>query len=642
MPKCFNDTEVSSDAPLPKIGAAKYFEHPSTSTMLVTYILDPMLGVELWDRTEDKSVPQQLIDAANNPSFLFWAFNAGFDRLAFENAGIIIPLERWRCLMVASLALGVPGGLDDVLERFDIPHRKERDGKRLIRKFCMPQPKNRKVRKWDKHNAPEDWAKFVQYARTDTRVLEPLYKKFADYGKMVNWSDWHMDQRINARGLPIDVKLVSSAITMAEEEKSEILKRMVEVSGLDNPNSKPQVKVWLRDEQNVHLANMQKATVALALTSPSLSDEAREMLMLNQSISKTSTSIWDALDRAVCLDHRLRGAHQYIGAARTGRDAHRLFQPGNLPRGTLADAPTAAEWLLERPRVEVELVYGEVMEVLSSTVRCAITAPEGESLVVADLAGIEGRTLPWQCGFEKKLEQIRSGLDMYIVTASDILGIPYDQITKAQRFSPGKIGELALNYQGAVGAMNTMGAGYGVQYSDAEALPIVKGWRKKNQPIVKYWYACDEAVKLAVRDPGSTHTVHLVSFVVVGDFLMIALPSGRKLAYLHPEYSTDKFTYMGLNGYTHKWERVHSYGGKIVENINQAIARDIFFHGMNLYEEMGGKVVLRVHDELVSSVPSEEAEVWEARLIKCMETVPDWAEGLPLAAEGFITKRYKK
>ena len=934
MNNCYIDTEVKSEVNLKLAGAAKYFESPTTKTIIVTYQIDELVGTEVWDITLDPIIPPQLAKACRDPNNIFWAFNAAFDMQALENLGIDIPLERWRCLMVAGLSLSFQGGLDDMLARMGIPHRKERDGKKLIRKFCMPQPKNWKVQNWDRHNAPEDWEKFIRYAITDTDVLVPMHAWILEYGDNVNWSDWHMDQRINRRGLPIDVPLVDQAIMTSVEEKAYLLDRMKEISGVDNPNSKPQVKVWLRDVQKIHLANMQKATVALALTNPNLSPAAREMLQLNQRVSMTSTSKWDALNRAVCVDDRLRYAHQYLGAARTGRDAHRLFQPSNLPRGTLYNAPAAADMLLDDfSREDIDLVYGNVMEVLSSTIRCAITAPEGQALIVADLAGIEGRVLPWLCGFEKKLDQISGGLDMYKVAAEDVLGTPYEQVNKAERFkgkvclgadtrvvtsngvkyitdvskedllwdgdafvnhdgiifnghketlkwkginatpehkvlaldgwhtvsdvlksetisrsvldlgslpssitnkklrktgmeklrhrdgtpesvviagesthqktphflkkrffpaTPAvsnvhtlfgtpdfekpylirksgannfqdltvhladvitqnvrvsttmavealkfvmsgaairslfsntsqrlRIGipqtlkwtgliptvimrretfdlsrkkktaktdeksqnskqestnlnrvydivnagprhrftvltedgepviaancELALGYQGGPNALNKMAVNLGGEsFQEHDALRIVKGWRKKNKPIVRYWYACEEAVKLAIRNPGNQYPVHKVVFFVEGDFLFIQLPSGRKLAYQHPEYSADGFTYMGLNGYTRKWERLDGYGGKSAENLSQAVARDIFFHGLRMYEELGGEVVLRVHDELVSSVPEEESEVWMDRLIACMETVPEWAAGLPLKAEGFTSRRYRK
>ena len=725
MNRCYIDTEVKSDANLKLVGAAKYFEHPSTHTFVVTYQLEPMVGTRALDLTLDSTIPEDLVEAAADPEVIFWAFNAPFDMQALENLGIYVPIERWRCLMVKALSLGFSGGLDAVLERVGVPYQKERDGARLIRKFCMPQPVNRKIQNWDRHNAPEDWAKFIQYGVTDTDVLIPLYEALSQYRNNVNWKEWATDQRINRRGIPIDLGLVDKALITAEEEKDSILRRMVEISGLDNPNSKAQVKTWLRDVEGINLANMQKATVALALTNPSLSDAAREMLILNQQISKTSTAKWNTLDRATCNDGRIRYAHQYIGAARTGRDAHRVFQPGNIPRGTLKNAASASDLLMSHGREGIDLVYGNVMEVLSSTIRCAITAPDGQTLAVSDLTGIEGRVLPWLCGFQTKLDQIAAGLDMYKVAAEDALGVPYARVTKEDRFK-GKVClgahtkvvtsngvkdlidvysedllwdgkefvshdgvifnglketikwkgieatpdhkvlassgwhtvsdalksetisqsvlalgslpssdtsrnlnaidtgisllqvgiqefdvtagenilqktalflkpvydivnagsrhrftiltedgepaivancELALGYQGGPNALNSMAVSLGREtYNDAEGLIIVRGWRAKNKPIVKYWYACQKAVEKAIMDPGAVIKVMHVSFVVEGEFLFINLPSGRRLAYHLPEYGPDGFSYMGMNSYTHKWERVLSYGGKIVEN----------------------------------------------------------------------------
>jgi len=642
MQKCYIDTEVKSKAPLKLVGAAKYFEHSSTQTIIVTYQLNSIVETQVWDVTFNSKIPSDLAKAASSSETLFFAFNASFDRAALENLGIRIPLKRWRCLMVMALSLGFQGSLDQVLERFEIPYRKEREGSRLIRKFCMPQPKNRIIRHWDRHNAPEDWAKFIHYGLTDTEVLVPLHEKISAYSSSVKWSEWAMDQEINHRGLPIDMTLVEKALIAVEEEKACLISRMQEVSGLDNPNSKAQVKVWLRDTQGLHLANMQKATVALALTNTKLSEDARKILRLNQQLSKTSTSKWNTLDRAVCHDGRIRYTHQYLGAARTGRDAHRLFQPGNLPRGMLEDAVSAANLLKNYGREAIDLVYGDVMEVLSSIIRCAITAPKGEILSVVDLTGIEGRVLPWQCDFQKKLEQIAAGRDMYKVAAEDVLGIPYDRVTDAERFK-GKILELSMGYQGAIGALNTMATQYGAaQFSDSEGLPLVRAWRAKNKPIVRYWYACDKAVRLVIQDPGKAKRVHHVTFTVEKDFLFILLPSGRRLAYYKPEYDSGGFSYMGLDSYTHKWVRTESFGGKIVENITQAIARDIFFYGAKLYGQQGGKVILRVHDELVASVPKTKVEHELKKLTRCMTTVPDWIKGLPLDAKGFITKRYIK
>lgn len=637
---CFIDTETFSEADLKKVGSAKYFEHPSTKTILVTYKLHKHSSCAWQPHLGERD--ETLDELARDPKVIFIAFNAPFDIDALKKVDLHIPLDRWRCLLVATLALGFQGSLDYVLQRLELPYSKEREGIRLIRKFSKIQPSNHRVRKWSPETAPEDWETFVQYGLTDVDVLEPLYEEISQYGKRVNWDEWQLDQRINNSGLPIDMELVNRVLEIADYEREHLIQRMTDITGLDNPNSKPQIKKWFH-EQGLNIPNMQKATIELALTNSHNDSRVQEVLRCQQQISKTSTSKWDKLSVATCADGRMRGTHQYLGAARTGRDAHRQFQPGNLPRGSLEDPVGAADLALGHGREGIELVYGDIMPVLSSILRGAITAPPGSSLAVADLAGIEGRVLPWLAGFDEKLQQIAAGLDMYKVAASNILGTPYDMIDKSARFI-GKVAELALGYQGALGALNTMGAIYGASFSEEEGWPIVEAWRDKNAPIVKFWRRCQNAVKLAIHNPGKAKRVGHVEFVVQGDFLFAVLPSGRKLAYHKPKFDSDGFSYMGMDQFSRQWSRLPSYGGKIAENLTQAVARDIFFHGLMEYDRrtLTGEIVLRVHDEMVATVDNANAVQELDIMISSMETVPDWAEGLPLKAEGFLTKRYKK
>ena len=638
------DIETYSEVDLSKVGVYKYAAHPSTRILMIAYSVDGG-PVEI---TEDvRALVDRIRGALEVGKYVeLHAFNANFERvvlgMCFSDLLSWPPL--WHCTMVDAYAQGFSGGLDTVAKAIGVPEDKEKmkQGKALINKFCKPQPANRKVSHWNKHNAPEDWEMFKEYCKQDV-VAEMEVHKLLQANKNHDY-DHHpmyvLDQRINDRGLPIDTTLVQSALEMAELEKPRLVAAMKELTGLDNPNSGKQLLHWL-DTNDVPVDNLQKTTVAEAIKNaePGL---IKDVLVLKSQLAKSSTAKWNTLNKAT-VGGRLCGSLQLFGAGRTGRYAGRLFQPQNLPRPTV-DSDTAADMIINGGHDLVSACYESPMEVLSSSIRAAICAPEGYKLVVTDLKGIEGRVLPWLCGFTSKLDKIAAGTDMYKVAAAGIYHCDYDAVDSTKRFT-GKVAELALGYQGAIGALNQMGAAYGVEFADAEANRIVAGWRNVNKPIVQFWYNVQQAAMQVLT--GTCYTVHVgrVSLSALNGCLFITLPSGRRLTYWDARVVNSdrglKITYMGKHPYTSKWTRLDTYGGKLVENITQAVAADILLHNMPLIDDAGYPIVGTVHDEVIT-LCEDTPQCNSDELDKLMSTVPVWAEGLPLESDGYESMRYKK
>ena len=634
MPVLHLDIETYSDLDLPEVGLYRYASDPSTEILMLGWAIDDG-PVELFDLAH--GWPGRLRKALSSPTTNVCAFNAQFERVMLRDClKIDIPIERWHCTMVHGFALGFSGGLGAQAQAVGVDQQKMEEGRKLIQRFSKPQPDNRKVRRWTRDNDPENWALFGAYCRQDVeteRALQEFYDQYPLPDQV--WADWELDQLINDRGLPVDRRLVDQALLYADETRKSLLDEIYDLTGLQNPNSNTQLLAWLQDH-GLDIDNLQAATVARKLKSKSTGPLCRRVLELKQQLAKSSVSKFDAFAAATDRDDRIRGTLQYLGASRTGRWGGRLIQPQNFPRPPkgIDVANVIAAILTGRP-------IDNPLHSLSAALRGVFKAGKGKTLVVADLAGIEGRVLPWLCSFDEKLKKIEDGLDMYKVAAAGIYRINYEAVSDEQR-TVGKVCELALGYQGSVNALNTMANAYGLPpYTEQDGYPIVQAWRMANKPITQFWNACQRAARLAIRNRNITYTAGKLVFIADANFLMMILPSGRTLYYYQPMQDENSISYMGLNQYTRKWERTDTYGGKFAENATQAVSRDILVHGMRLVEDYGFQIVGHVHDEIITEQrPAKKRSA--AVLSNLMSTRPSWAPDLPLAAQGFEADRYRK
>ena len=624
------DIESYSEIDLPKVGVYRYAEHESTEILMLAYQIEdqPIVFHDLYAAEE---LPDELEYVLCNPENKLWAFNAQFERVMInEVLGLDIPIERWYCVMALANNLSFTGHMEGIVGQIGLDefYQKDPRGKKLIHRFCKPQPESRKVSRWTPDNDPEGWQAFGEYNVQDVVAEHAIYQALIGCPQPT-WEDYWLDQQINDRGIAIDIDFIDKAMARAEKNKLSLVKRLKKLTGLDNPNSIQQLREWLA-ENGLESATLTKAVVAEMLTIENLPADTREVLELRQKLGKISVKKLEAVHRSVCADGVLRGTLQFMGAARTHRWAGRILQPQNLPRPVVD----------QEKAVKAILAGRGSMDQLSSAIRGCIVGYEGASLGVADLAGIEGRVLPWLCGFDEKLAQIERGEDLYKIAAVAAgLASDVDSVSKADR-QIGKVIILACGYQGAVGAFQQMATGYGLSLPDTTVKALVYAWREDNEPIVAFWNDLQAAATRAIRRPGEQFIVGEVTLAMHAGFLWIRLPSGNFLAYYQPEVDArDNLSCMGMNQYTRKWERLSTYGGKLAENVTQSVARDILMVWLRRMESAGYATVMHVHDEVIWEM-NDISELEHA--ISLIEKGIDWAEGLPLNAEGFICDRYRK
>ena len=638
------DWETFCELDIKKVGAYKYASHPSCEVLLGAYSLNDG-EVKLWDALACRTMPADLRKHLLNPEVIIYAFNAVFERLILKFVlGIDIPIERFYCTQVHAYSLGFTGSLADVGEQIGIEKQKLTEGKELITFFCKPR-KPTKKKDWERNlpeHDPERWERFKGYCVRDVEAETEVSWYLDEYPMPEEeWQAWFMDQRINDRGLPLDLKLIEAAIEVGEKEREKVLTQIQRITKVEKPTSLPQLKEWFAS-QGCDIPNMQADTLEKWLEKRELAkrwtENVRKVMRLHLRIAKSSFTKYAAMN-LIQIKGRAHGTLQFMGAQRTGRWAGRLIQPQNFirpPKGYNAEKSMALVYSRKVP--------APVMIHLATALRGAIAAPGTEHMAIADLAGIEGCVLPWLCHFEEKLEQIRAGKDMYLIAASSIYNIPYEDLNKEspERFA-GKVAELSLGYQGAVNALNQMALSNGMPaFEEKAALKIVLGWRKKNYPIKQFWYDVQTAAKVAVRNPKRTTYAGRLAFYMEKEFLMMELPSGRRISYHLPEINrANELSYMGWNSFARRWERIKTYGGKLVENATQATAREILVHGMHKAEDFGFKLVGSVHDEILTSQRNKR-KYNHKKLILCMTDLPYWAKGLPLKASGYTERRYKK
>ena len=637
------DIETYSEADLSKSGVYKYVDAPGFEVLLFGYSADggPVKVISI---AEGEELPQEIKEALLDDTVLKFAFNAQFERVCLEKyLGVHLAPDAWRCTMVASLYLGLPGSLAQVGAVLGVEKKKLETGKDLIKFFsvpCKPTKTNGgRTRNLPEHDR-EKWQQFITYNARDVETEMGIMEKVARFPVPdFLWKQYAQDQRINDLGIELDMALVTQAIKCDEESRERYLKRAQELTGLENPNSPIQLKEWIWSN-GVEMETLTKAEVASVMETAT--GPVKEVLELRQLLSKSSVKKYVAMETCRCSDGRAHGLLQFYGANRTGRWAGRLVQVQNLPQNHIPDLAVARNLIKSGCFEAVELLYDSIPDTLSQLIRTAFVPREGCKFMVADFSAIEARVIAWLAGESWRQEVFRNNGDIYCASASQMFGVPVEKHgVNGELRQKGKIAELALGYGGGVGAMISMGA-IDMGLAEEELQPIVDSWRQSNPAIVKLWWDVHRCVIKAVKDK-QPQIYKCLTFEYQSGMLFIGLPSGRRLAYAKPsvyrnDYDRDEIAYMGVDA-TKKWGKINSYGPKFVENIIQAMSRDILAEAMARLEAAGYDIVMHVHDEAVIEAP-RDAVLEDACQI--MSKAPDWTPGLILNAAGYECEFYQK
>lgn len=645
--------------------------------------------VSVWDLTAGESIPSRLRKAIADPNTILFFHNSHFDRTVLRHAmpELAPPVERWRDTMVQALAHSLPGALGALCEVLGVPQDKAKDkeGKSLIQLFCKPRPKNSKLRRATSKTHPVEWQRFVSYAGLDIEAMREVYKRLPKWNYQgAELALWHRDQRINDRGVCMDVQLAQAAIEAVDLEQKRLAKRtQVMTDGeVQAATQRDAMIKHIVESYGVELPDMQRSTLERRIADPDLPSPVKELLAIRLQASTTSTSKYKSLMKGISSDGRLRGTLQFCGASRTGRWAGRLFQPQNLPRPTL-EQERIDEGIEALKSGCADLLFDNVMELTSSALRGCIMAPAGKKLVVSDLSNIEGRKLAWLAGEQWKLAAFRqydegTGPDLYKLAYAKAFNITPEDVTKYQR-QIGKVMELGLGFGGGVAAFLTFALVYGLDLEElaTAALPNIprdvqreakswydesvkrkatyglservfiacdslkRLWRRAHPETCDFWYQLERTVRAAIATPAKTLYCGYLKVRRDGAWLRIQLPSGRALCYPSPSIEKGNITYMGINSYSRKWQRLKTYGGKLVENVTQAAARDVLAGNMPLIENAGYSIALTVHDEVICEAPDTD-DYTDAALSSLLSTNPEWAPDIPLNAGGFEAYHYRK
>ena len=639
------DLETYSDQPLAKTGVYRYVESPDFEILLFAYSVDggPVQQIDL---ACGEKIPSEILSALEDETVTKWAFNANFERICLSRflgypTGDYLEPGSWKCSMIWAAYMGLPLSLEGVGAVLGLEKQKLTEGKDLIKYFCQPcaptKSNGQRTRNLPEH-APDKWLAFKRYNIRDVETEMSIQARLSKYPVPDSvWEEYHLDQEINDRGVGLDMELVRQAIQMDGRSRSELTQAMKELTSLDNPNSVQQMKQWLADNGVETDTLGKKAVAELLKTAP---PQLQKVLTLRQQLAKSSVKKYQAMETAVCADGRARGMFQFYGANRTGRWAGRIIQMQNLPQNHLDDLSEARGLVRVGDFDALEMLYEDVPDTLSQLIRTAFVPQENRKFIVADFSAIEARVIAWFAGEKWRQDVFAEGKDIYCASASQMFGVPVEKHgVNGHLRQKGKIAELALGYGGSVGALKAMGAlEMGLQEDELPAL--VSAWRQANPKIVQFWWAVDRAVMDAVTRKTTTKT-HGIIFSARNGMLFITLPSDRSLAYVKPKIGENRFgggciTYEGIGG-TKKWERLESYGPKIVENIVQATSRDILCYAMQTLRCCS--IVMHIHDEVVI-----EADRRMSLQAVCdqMGRTPPWAKGLQLRADGYETDFYKK
>ena len=654
------DLETYSDVDISKCGAYKYAESDNFEILLFGVSVDGE-PVKVYDLACGDTIPEEILAALSDDNVTKWAFNASFERLCLSNwlkrhhpehfYGYSIPEDpaskyldpsAWKCTMIWSAYMGLPLSLESVGAVLKLQNQKLKEGKDLIRYFCTPckptKANGGRTRNLPQHDSKK-WIRFKEYNRRDVEVEMAIKKRLAKYPVPEQiWDEYHLDQEINDRGIALNMTVVENAIAFDERSREELTAAMQDITNLDNPNSVQQMKEWLSDN-GVETESLDKKAVK-ELIKTTDEQTVQDALILRQQLAKSSVKKYQAMQNAVCRDGRAHGMFQFYGANRSGRWAGRLIQLQNLPQNHLPDLDQARQYVIDGDYEMLNLLYDSVPSVLSELIRTAFVPRPGYKFIVSDFSAIEARVLAYLAGETWRSKVFAEGKDIYCASASQMFGVPVEKHgVNSHLRQKGKIAELALGYGGSVGALISMGAlEMGLPEEDLQ--PLVNAWRSSNPMITAFWWDVDRAVKTAItkRIPME---VRGIKFFYKSGMLFIQLPSGRRLSYVKPRIGVNQFggesvTYEGV-GSTKKWERIESYGPKFVENIVQAISRDILCYAMKTLRHCF--IVGHVHDELIIEC---DPRVDLKAVCEQMGRSPDWMPDILLRADGYETAFYKK
>lgn len=656
------DLETYSDVNLKKAGLYRYVQSPAFEILLFAYSFDGA-PTQVIDMAQGEEIPMEVIHALTDPQCLKHAYNAAFEWYCLSKyMGAQLPPAQWRDTMLHGLYAGYTAGLDATGRALGIPEDKQKltTGKALIRYFCVPckptKANGGRTRNYPHHD-PEKWALFKTYNGQDVVAEMEIERRLSVFPvpDFVQ-KQWETDLLINARGVAVDMDFCEGALELGETIRAQLTDEAVQLSGLQNPNSVKQLARWLSAETGDDITTLRKETIKELLGRDN-ADHVQRMLEIRQELGKTSTKKYDAIEAAVCDDGRVRGLLQFYGANRTGRWAGRLVQVQNLPRTYTEPLEFARELVKGRKLDALRTVYGSPNDTLSQLIRTAFVAAPGNVLIDADFSAIEARVISWLADEEWRLEVFRTHGKIYEASASQMFGVPLERIKKGNpEYSlrqRGKVAELALGYQGGVPAMRQMDTGKLLaDLPDEEIKDIVDKWRNTNPKIRNLWYSFNDAAIRVIQNGGSLR-VRCCTFTRECDCIRgttcmtILLPSGRKLYYVEPSVGENRWggpsiTYMGVND-KNKWGRIETYGGKLVENVVQAIARDCLAQAIEHLEAAGLPVVFHIHDEVVIDTAAFDTnDAMLDKVVKIMSTPIPWAEGLPLGADGWVGAFFKK
>lgn len=650
------DIETYSSVDIKKSGMYKYALSDDFQILLFAYSVN-FGEVKIIDLAKGEILPEVIISALNDKNIIKHAYNAPFEWWCLNQAGYKTEIEQWRDTMFHGLYCGYTAGLGATGTAIGLPQDKKKDttGKALIKLFCVPCKPTKKnggrLRNLP-HHEPEKWELFKNYCIQDVVTETEIYKRLSNFPVPQEEQElWVLDQKINAYGVKIDTELVRGALNINDIITAELTEEAVQVTGLDNPNSAAQLGKWLKEKTGQDIENLQKGTVSELIGS--LEDkEAVRVLEIRQELAKTSIKKYVAMEEAICPDGRVRGLLQFYGANRTGRWAGRLVQVQNLPRNYLETLDYAREIVKSQDADFLKLVYGNVSDTLSQLIRTAFVPSEGHKFVVADFSAIEARVIAWLAGEQWRQEVFATHGKIYEASASQMFGVPIELIKKGNPEyalrQKGKVAELALGYGGSSGALIAMGA-LDMGLEEKELPDVVRRWRNANKRITDLWYGIENAV-IKLMETGETQGLKGIIFsreidLIYGqDFLTIKLPSGRKLYYPKPHLKENRFGsnalhYFGVNQTTKKWEVQETYGGKLVENIVQAVSRDCLAVTLKRLESEGLQTVMHIHDEaVIDADPNVDLD----KVCELMGQPIEWAPGLLLKAAGFESSYYMK
>ena len=632
------DIETYSSVDLSKGGVYKYAESEDFQILLFAYSID-FGEIKVIDLASGEKIPEDIKLALKNPHVKKWAFNANFERVCLSKylREDLSPVG-WRCSMVLSASLGLPLSLESVGSVLNLPYQKLKEGKSLIKYFCCPNKDN-------KRNLPTDdmikWQSFKEYNKRDVLVEMEIQKRLKKYNLPDSeWENYYLDQIINDRGIMIDKDFVRAALICDEKYKKNVKSKLKNLTQIENPNSIVEMKNYL-EKQNLSLLSLDKNHIKEVLNLPDLNEDVKEVLKLKQELSKSSVKKYSAMENVLGEDNRVRGLIQFYGT-KTGRYAGRLIQVQNLPKNYLSDLEVARDLVKSGHGEDLDFLYDSVEDVLSQLIRTAFIPKEGYEFIVADFSAIEARVLSWLSKEKWRMEVFEKGGDIYCESASKMFKVKVEKNGENSHLrDKGKIAELALGYGGSVGALKSMGATSFLKEEELQSL--VNAWRNANPHITYLWYEVDKIIKKVISGKVPMKLYNL-EFIYENNMLFILLPSKRKLCYRNPKIATNRFNkssivYEGVNS-NKKWAEIESYGAKFVENIVQAIARDLLCEAIKNLHNKNFKIVLHVHDEVVIEVEKDKSSVEE--ICNLMTTSPPWAKDLSLKAEGYKCEFYRK